>query len=320
MPPELRDAASDWAAALAAVDGLTVQLGEELARHSTFQIGGAAEAYVEVAHEASLEGLLALVRQHRLPFQILGLGSNILFPDDGMAGVVARLGGEFRRLEIDGTRVTAGAALALAQVAKRAAQAGLAGLEALSGFPSTVGGAVYMNAGCYGTEIRDVLDWASLIDADGARRTVTADELEPGYRRTNLQGTATIVTAASFGLRTGDAAAALGRIDELNRKRRASLPSGVANAGSIFKNPPGDFAGRLIEECGLKGEERGAAQISPKHGNVIVNRGGARAADVLGLMLAAREAVRRRFAIDLVPEVVLAGSLADRWTASEGRS
>lgn len=315
MPTELPDAPSDWTAALAELDGLTVLPGEVLARHSTFQIGGPAEAYVEVAREAALEALLRRVRDHELPFQILGLGSNILFPDEGVPGVVARLTGDFRRLEIDGTRVTAGAALALAQVAKRTAQAGLTGLEALSGFPSTVGGAVYMNAGCYGTEIRDVLGWASLIDPDGRRRKVTADELEPGYRHTNLQGTATIVTAARFDLRPGDSDAALARIEELNRKRWASLPSGLANAGSIFKNPPGDYAGRMIEVCGLKGARRGEAQISPKHGNVIVNHGGASADDVLGLMLDARDAVRRRFEVDLVPEVVLAGALAGRWRA-----
>jgi UDP-N-acetylmuramate dehydrogenase len=313
MTAEPPDVPSDWTAALAAVDGLEVRLGEGLAGHSTFQIGGPAEAFVEVAHPAALESLLRLVRGQGLPFQILGLGSNILFPDEGLAGVVARLGGEFKRLEIDGARVTAGAALPLAQVAKRTARAGLSGLEALSGFPSTVGGAVYMNAGCYGTEIRDVLRWASLIDPDGARRTVSADELEPGYRRTNLQGTATVVTAACFDLRAGDAAAALGRIDELNRRRRSSLPSGLGNAGSIFKNPPGDFAGRLIEACGLKGAQRGAAQISPKHGNVIVNHGGARALDVLQLMLDARQAVLRDSGVDLVPEIVLAGSLAVLW-------
>jgi UDP-N-acetylmuramate dehydrogenase len=170
-----------------------------------------------------------------------------------------------------------------------------------------------MNAGCYGTEIRDVLGWASLVDPDGGRRTVGAEELEPGYRRTNLQGTATIVTAACFDLRAGDAVAAVARIDELNRKRWASLPSGVANAGSIFKNPPGDHAGRLIEACGLKGAVHGGAEISPKHANVIVNRGGARAADVLRLMHDARHAVRRQFGIELVPEVILAGSLARGW-------
>ncbi len=187
----------------------------------------------------ALAELISRARDLEAPFQILGLGSNILFPDEGVRGVVARLAGDFERFEMDGTRVTAGAALALPRVARLTAEAGLVGLEALSGFPSTVGGAVYMNAGCYGTEIRDVLASAELVDPDGRRRRVTAEQLEPRYRETNLRDTGTIVTEAVFELERGDSATAVARIDELNRKRWASLPAGVAHAGSIFKNPPG---------------------------------------------------------------------------------
>ncbi|MDH3522941.1 MAG: UDP-N-acetylmuramate dehydrogenase [Acidobacteriota bacterium] len=302
--------------ALADIAGLEVRPREVLARHSTFRIGGPAEWFALVKTAAALGRLLAVVRELDVPFLILGLGSNILFPDDGLPGVVARLGGDFGRLEIAGTRVTAGAALSLPQVARNLAARGLVGLEALAGFPSTVGGAVYMNAGCYGTEIRDVLASAALVDPDGRQRRVTADELEPGYRETNLRDTGTIVVEAVFELRRGDAAAALARIDELNRKRWQSLPAGVANAGSIFRNPPGDYAGRLVDACGLKGTARGAARISARHGNVIVNEGGARAGDVLALMLEMRRAVRERFAVELVPEVVLAGELGHRWRAA----
>jgi len=302
---------------LAGIAGLVVRPGESLARHSTFQIGGPAQWYIEVETLAGLVDLRQWVAGRELPFQILGLGSNILFPDEGLTGVVARLTGDFRRLEIEGTRVTAGAALSLSNVARRTAQAGLIGLEALSGFPSTVGGAVYMNAGCYGTEIQDVLSSAELLETDGGRRRVTAPDLEPGYRETNLQGTATIVTEAVFDLETGDAEAATSRIDELNRRRWQSLPSGVANAGSIFRNPDGDYAGRLIDECGLKGRRSGDAQISAKHGNVIVNHGEATARDVLDLMLLARSSVSERFGVELRPEVVLAGALGETWRSGE---
>lgn len=302
---------------LSAIQGLVVRPGEPLAAHSTFQIGGPAEWYVEVETVAALEQLLAATRVAATPLQTLGLGSNILFPDEGLAGVVARLSGDFRRLDIEGGRVTAGAALSLAQVARKTAQAGLVGLEALSGFPSTVGGAVYMNAGCYGTEIKDVLTSALLIEPDGTRRRVKSEDLEPRYRETNLQGTATVVAEAVFELVQGDSKAAVARIDALNRKRWASLPSGVANAGSIFKNPPGDYAGRLVELCGLKGTSRGAATISAKHANVIVNEGGAAAVDVLALMLLMRRAVRRSFGVELVPELILAGPLAAIWRADK---
>jgi UDP-N-acetylmuramate dehydrogenase len=187
------------------------------------------------------------------------------------------------------------------------------GLEALTGFPSTVGGGVYMNAGCYGTEIKDLLVAATVVDRAGAVRRLSTAELRAGYRSTALQDTGTVVTRAVLRLRRGDPAQALARIEELNAKRRASLPSGHPNAGSIFKNPPGDYAGRLIEACGLKGKTAGGAQVSPHHANVIVNLGAARADDVLALMAEARREVARRFGVALEPEVVLLGSLRRRW-------
>lgn len=317
MPTDPSALTAGTAPVLSAIEGLVVRPGEPLSAHSTFQIGGPAEWYVEVETVAALERLLAVVKARETPLQTLGLGSNMLFPDEGLAGVVARLTGDFRRLEIDGGRVTAGAALSLAQVARKTAQAGLVGLEALSGFPSTVGGAVYMNAGCYGTEIKDVLTSALLIEPDGTSRRVTSEDLEPRYRETNLRGTATIVTEAVFELEDGDAEAAVARIDALNRKRWQSLPSGVANAGSIFKNPPDDYAGRLVDSCGLKGTASGGAKISAKHGNVIVNEGGATATDVLHLMLTMRRAVRESFGVELVPELVLTGHLAATWRMDE---
>jgi len=248
-----------------------------------------------------------------VPLEVLGLGSNLLVPDDGVAGVVLVLRGELRRIRVRGRRVSAGAGAPLPLVARRAAKAGLAGLEALSGFPSTVGGGVFMNAGCYGTEIRDVLVSARVVERDGTRRRLSTAELEPVYRATNLRFSRAIVVRALFELELGDPAALLARIDELNARRWGSLPSGQPNAGSIFKNPPGDYAGRLIEACGLKGERHGGASISERHANVIVNLGGATALDVLTLMAEARRRVADRFAVELEPEIVLLGELRERW-------
>jgi len=245
--------------------------------------------------------------------EVLGLGSNVLVPDEGLGGVILRLAGDLKRVRIRGRRVSAGGGAALAQVARKAAKAGLAGLEALSGFPSTVGGGVFMNAGCYGTEIRDVLVSARVVERSGARRRMATAELEPRYRSTNLEQSRAIVVRALFELLPGDWRALVARIDELNAKRRAALPSGQPNAGSIFKNPPGDYAGRLIEAVGLKGERRGGAAISERHANVIVNLGGARAEDVLALMAEAHRRVAARFGVELEPEVVLLGGLASRW-------
>jgi len=304
---------TQFAASLAAIPGLEVRTGVGLARYTTFRIGGPARYFVEVPSQRALSALLRAARAQGLPVQPLGLGSNVLIPEEGLEAVVARLVGGLRRLRVHGAMVWAGAGLPLGQLARRTARRGLLGLEALSGFPSTVGGAVFMNAGCYGAEIKDGLVAATVLDADGRRHRMSVAELEPAYRSTILQRTGGFVAAALFRLRPGDGVAALARIDELNAKRWASLPSGVPNAGSIFKNPPGDFAGRLIEAGGLKGCRIGGAEISEKHANVIVNRGGATANDVLDLMLKVARAVETKDGVRLVPEIVLAGSLRERW-------
>ncbi|MGH9379873.1 MAG: UDP-N-acetylmuramate dehydrogenase [Thermoanaerobaculia bacterium] len=299
--------------ALGAAPGLRIERDVPLARHTTWRIGGAAEALVEVHTERALRRLLTLLHAEQVPTHLLGLGSNVLIPDEGLPGAVLRLAGGFLRYRVWGRRVTAGGGIPLPRLARAMAVRGLVGIEALTGFPSTVGGAVNMNAGCYGTEIADVLVAATVVDRAGARRRVGVAELEPGYRSTRLQGSGDIVSRATLELAAGDAEAAEARIRELNARRRLSLPGGLPNAGSTFKNPPGDYAGRLIEAAGLKGAAQGGARISPRHANVIVNEDGARAADVLSLMLRAYQEVEERFGVRLEPEVVLAGSLAVLW-------
>lgn len=306
---------------LSAVTDLTVRPAVELAGFTTFRIGGPAEWLIDVPTLRGLCSLLQIVQRERVPFCLLGLGSNVLIPDAGLPGIVARLTGYFRRTRVFGTRVSAGAAIPLAQLARKMSKRGLLGLEALSGFPSTVGGAVFMNAGCYGTEIKDILIRASVVDSSGRLRRIAAEGLGAGYRSTLLQETGEIVTRATFQLQEGDGEEAMERMQQLNRKRWDSLPSGHPNAGSIFRNPEGDYAGRLIEAVGLKGERRGDAEISEKHANVIVNRGSATAAEVLQLMAEARDRVWSSFAVALEPEIVLAGALRPRWmqiTEGEG--
>lgn len=305
---------ASWRRRLGDIDGgVDSTFDAVLAPLTTLRVGGPAECLARVSTVAGLRAVLAVVSEHELPFFLLGQGSNVLIPDDGLAGVVVRLEGYFRRSRYAGDRVSAGGAVSLARLAKETARRGLTGLEALSGFPSTVGGAVFMNAGCYGTEIKDLLIRAAVVDRRGNRRLVTAEELQPEYRTTVLSATGEIVLRASFQLAEGDAARSLARIDELNRRRWKSLPSGAPNAGSIFRNPPEDYAGRLIEAIGLKGTVAGGAAISDRHANVIVNQDQARADDVLSLMLMARRRVEAEFGVALQPEVVLAGSLRRRW-------
>ena len=298
---------------LAATAGTCVRERVRLASATTLRIGGPADLFVRVDSEAALSEVMAVARDCDVPLHLHGHGSNVLFPDAGIRGIVCRLRGELEVVEVKGETVRAGAGVTLARLARDTAKQGLLGLEALSGFPSTVGGAVVMNAGCYGTEIRDVLTEVRVAWPGRSVEAVPVARLEPGYRTTNLQGTDAVVTGAEFRLRRGEGAAALGRIDELNRRRWRSLPSGKPNAGSVFRNPEGDFAGRLIEACGLKGLRRGGAEISERHANVIVNRDRASAVDVLDLIVAAHRAVRERFGVELRPEIVLAGGLAEEF-------
>ena len=230
------------------------------------------------------------------------------------------LEGSFKDFCFDGESVAAGAGVALARLAKAAAARDLVGLEVLAGFPSTLGGAIVMNAGCYGVEIIELIESVSVVDPGGILRQLEPTELGAEYRSTNLLGGQSIVCAATLGLRRGDGKAALERMAEINRKRRASLPSGHPHAGSTFKNPEGDFAGRLIEACGLKGERSGEAQISDHHANVIVNLRNASADDVLKLMLIAHRQVKKSFGVLLEPELILVGELRDRWNAGIGEA
>jgi UDP-N-acetylmuramate dehydrogenase len=298
---------------LAATTGLVTLFSESLANHTTFRIGGPAEIFVRVETEPALEQLMLITDEKKVPVQMLGQGSNILVPDEGVAGVVMMLDGSFREFHFDGERVDAGGGVALARLARSAAEKGLVGLEALAGFPSTVGGAVVMNAGCYGVEIVDLLESVTVIEPSGRRRNMLPGELGAEYRRTRLLGEPSIVTRARLCLQFGNGEAALARMAEINSQRRSNLPSGHPNAGSTFKNPPGEFAGRLIESCELKGVCRGGAQISDCHANVIVNLKGASANDVLELMLLAHHSVKIKHNISLDPELILVGELRERW-------
>ncbi len=298
---------------LARTAGIEVRERVPLASVTTLRIGGPADLFVRVDSEAALGQVMTVSLECGVPLHLHGHGSNVLFPDAGIRGIVCRLRGELEIVEVTGETVRAGAGVTLARLARDTAKQGLLGLEALSGFPSTVGGAVVMNAGCYGTEIRDVLTEVRVAWPGRPVEAVPVAGLDPGYRTTNLQGTDAVVTGAKFRLRLGDGAAALERIVQLNRRRWQSLPSGKPNAGSVFRNPKDDFAGRLIEACGLKGLRLGGAEISGRHANVIVNRRQARAADVLGLMVAVHRAIRDRFGVELQPEIVLAGGLAEEF-------
>jgi UDP-N-acetylmuramate dehydrogenase len=284
----------------------SVAENEPLSRFTTWRIGGPARFFCRVRTEAGLARVLAAASSDGLPLALLGMGSNILVADAGFPGYVLRLEGDFLKVQVEGPLVTAGGGAALGGVCAAAARAGLSGIEAISGIPSSIGGAVRINAGAYGGELFDVLETVRLVSRSGERREVSASEIPHGYRWTRLIETREIVGRAVLRLTPAPKEEIEARTRTVAEKRRGALPS-EPNAGSVFKNPDGDYAGRLIEACGLKGERAGGAMISPRHANVIVNTGGAGSADVLALMRRMRDEVREKFGVTLSPEVELLG-------------
>ncbi|MDR0476363.1 MAG: UDP-N-acetylmuramate dehydrogenase [Desulfobulbaceae bacterium] len=277
-----------------------------LAAHTSLRIGGPAEALVTVEDCAELASVLSFARRQAVPWRLLGKGSNVLVADDGLAGITLMLGGGFRRLEKIGDReVAAGAASVLPALSRFCQENGLSGLEFAAGIPGSVGGAVVMNAGAFGGQIAAWVSALELCGEDGPRM-LPASELRFAYRAwldaEKWRGQVAI-TGVHFILRQDDPAAIAARMEEYQRARRLGQPHGATSAGSFFKNPPGDSAGRLIDTCGLKGLRVGDAMVSPAHANFLVNIGQATAADVRELARLVREAVHRRHGVDLEQEV-----------------
>lgn len=282
---------------------------EPMANHTSLHIGGPAEYYVRVTNEGDLRDAVAVAREHELPVFVLGAGTNLLVADRGIRGVVIHDG--WAETGVDGTTITAASGTPLASVAAAAARAGILGLEWMATVPGTVGGAVHGNAGAFGRETADCLVDAELMDLGGDGWTAANAELGFAYRTSALQGTPIVVVRARFRGAAGDRATAVRRIKEMANERMAKQPLAQPNTGSIFRNPPGDHAGRLIEAAGLKGATEGGAMVSPKHANFIVNTGGATAVQVRRLMRRCQREVKTRFGVDLVPEVELVGEWDD---------
>jgi UDP-N-acetylmuramate dehydrogenase len=286
--------------------GARVGSAQPLAALTSFRIGGPADFVVEVADEHELGAALAAAHRHHVHAFCLGTGTNILISDRGVRGMVVRLGAGFTKIEFDGCHASAGAAAQFGKLVEHAVARGLAGLEFGEGIPGSVGGALIMNAGAFGGEMAPVVSAVRGADPDGTLRTLSKDEIGFFYRR-SLLPPGFIVSGVEFDLIAGDRLALLAKVAELKAKRAARQPQGVPNAGSIFKNPPGNFAGRLLESCGLKGERIGGAAFSEQHANFIVNLGGARASDVRALMDLARRRVEQQTGVKLEPEVKLVG-------------
>ena len=254
---------------------------EPLSRHTSFQIGGPAALFCEPQNKRQLARAIAVCRQAGVRYYLLGKGTNILFADEGFDGVVIHIGEVLGNIECNGLSVTAQAGAALAKVCIAAANEGLSGLEFAYGIPGCVGGAVYMNAGAYGGEIKDVLACATFLDETGAERTLQAGELQLGYRTSVFEREPWCILSATFTLREDDTGPIRERMADYARRRMEKQPLDMPSAGSTFKRPEGAYAGALIDQCGLRGYAIGGAQVSQKHCGFIVNTGNATCADVL---------------------------------------
>jgi len=290
--------------------GARVRFAEPLSRHTSFRIGGPADAWIEVASADELLALQRTAQTHGVPLSVLGIGTNVLVADRGVRGIVVKLGRPLGVFEwtADGTgcRVRAGAAAPFKKLVVEAAGRGLTGLEFAEGIPGSIGGGLLMNAGAFGGEISHCVTAVEVVDPEGGLRSLPRERLRFGYRRFDL-APALVVTHVHFALAAGDAAQIRATMVETKRKRDKKQPLGMPNAGSVFKNPPGGFAGNLIEASGLKGHRVGGAMISEAHANFIVNIGSATAADVKRLMDEVTETVWRAHAVRLVPEIKLVG-------------
>lgn len=284
-----------------------ILIEEPLSLHTYFRIGGPAEVMVYPADLEDLKGLLKVARDEATPLLILGGGSNVLVLDGGVRGLVINLSRTFLELQATGERITCGAGVRISRLLALSARSGLTGFEGLTGVPGTVGGAIKGNAGTSLGAIVDHLDWIRLVDCLGEERYLTREELGASYRHCALPAGSVIVEAC-FTLRRGRAAEIRETISTLLVRRNLTQPVEVRSAGCIFKNPPGDFAGRLVDQAGLKGLRRGGAQISEKHGNFIVNLGGATATEVLWLIERARAEVMVKTGVALELEIQVVGS------------
>lgn len=289
------------------VGELNIRFEESMAKHTTFQIGGPAQFFVTPNTTEEIGQVLQLCKAQRVPVFVLGRGSNLLVSDAGMEGVVLQIYDNYSDYSISGKQIKAQAGVMLSKLGYAAKEESLTGFEFAAGIPGTLGGAIMMNAGAYGGEMKDIITAVQLMDEDGNLLEKSCEEMEFSYRHSILTEQKLIVLGATITLEKGDKKAIEARMKELASARRTKQPLEFPSAGSTFKRPEGYFAGKLIMDAGLRGYQVGGAQISEKHCGFVINKGDATAADVLQLVEDVKTKVYEKFQVDLEPEVKLVG-------------
>ena len=286
--------------------GSGIFMEEPMKKHTTFRVGGPADVLVQ-PDETALAAILALCRQYYVPYSFIGNGSNLLVGDKGIRGVVIEMTDPMGNIEVHGTKITAQAGAMLSKIANTAASNGLGGMEFAAGIPGSVGGAVVMNAGAYGGEMKDIIERVYVLDENGAQLELDRDALDLGYRHSCIPDKKYIVTKVVLELVPRDEVEIRSKMKDLNEKRAGKQPLQYPSAGSTFKRPEGYFAGKLIMDAGLRGYQVGGAQVSEKHCGFVINKGDATAADICQLMRDVSDKVQAQFGVVLEPEVKMIG-------------
>lgn len=289
-----------------ALPDLKVNTDEPMSRHTTFRVGGPADVLVSPTSE-ELPVVMRLAKEFAIPVTVIGNGSNLLVKDGGIRGLVVEIGRQMDDVIIDGNRIQAGAGALLSKTANLAATAGLGGMEFAAGIPGSVGGAVVMNAGAYGGEIKDIIVCAQVLLTDGSLCTLSKEELDLSYRHSCIEEKNCLVVGAVFELNKKPESEIRAVMEDLKNKRIEKQPLEYASAGSTFKRPEGYFAGKLIQDAGLRGYQVGDAQVSEKHCGFVINRGNASAQDILQLIQDVQNKIKDAFSVDLETEVKIIG-------------
>ena len=291
---------------LAKILGCDARIDEPMRKHTTFRIGGNAKAYIKVSNLSRLSTILQECKASEIPYFLLGNGSNILVSDEGMDCAVIKLDGDFKEISlIDDETIFCGAGASLAYLCKFACASGLSGLEFAWGIPGTVGGAVFMNAGAYGGEMKNVVYSVSHISSSGEIGRLEKNELDFGYRTSAYRKNGCIITGVTIKLKKDNTQDIQSRMDDFLSRRNEKQPVEFPSAGSVFKRPEGNFAGALIEQCGLKGKMIGGAEISEKHAGFIINKSNASAQDVKELIKSVQETVKKETGYELECEIII---------------
>ena len=281
----------------------SILIDEPMSRHTTFRVGGPADFFVTPKAKEEVRDVIRICKEAGMPYYIIGNGSNLLVSDAGYRGVIVQIYKEMNEVKVEGDLVKAQAGALLSGIAAKALGAELSGFEFASGIPGTIGGACVMNAGAYGGEMKDVLEFVTVLTGEGKIIELGRNELELGYRTSVIAKKGYIVLGAVLKLERGDGEKIKTYMDELKEKRVTKQPLEYPSAGSTFKRPEGYFAGKLIEDAGLRGFQVGGAQVSEKHCDFVINRDHATAADIMELMRQVQIRVKENSGVDLEPEV-----------------